>query len=258
VLDAPHKWEWVLKRADVQDIWGVGKRLAQRLRHANIHTAWDLSTANPKIIRKMSNVNVERTIRELNGVSCIELEAVLPDKKQIYCTRSFGQKATDVVTLRKALVHYASRAAEKMRQQRYLATALHVFINTSPHQPNYHAASRAVQLPYPTDDTRDIVQAVSDCIETLFKEGHAYLKAGVGIIEMQPKTTHQFGLFDEGQSKQSGHLMAVIDQINQQHGRGSVFVAAQGNNPSRIWYMRQQYLSPQYTTKWGDIPIAKC
>lgn len=258
VLDTPEKWQWVLKRSSARDVWGIGKGMAQRLQHFNINSAWDLANANPKIIREMSNVVVERTIRELNGVACLDLESITPDKKQIYCTRSFGTKATDKETLRKALVHYASRATEKMRQQHHLATVLHVFIKTSPHQPNYYAASQVIQLPYPTDDSRLIASAVSTCLDRLFKQGHAYLKAGIGIIEMQAKTTHQFDFFETGQSAQTARLMNVMDKINQRHGKGSLFIAAQGSNPSRTWYMRQQFLSPQYTTQWADIPIVNC
>jgi DNA polymerase V len=116
----------------------------------------------------------------------------------------------------------------------------------------------AVQLPYPTDDTQQIISAVSTAVDQLFRQGDAYLKAGVGIIEMRDKNSHQFDLFQAGQSRRADEVMKVMDQINQQHGRGSLFLAAQGNSPSNRWYMRQQYLSPQYTTQWADIPVAKC
>jgi DNA polymerase V len=258
VLDAPHKWQWVLKRADVQDVWGIGKRLAKRLRQFNINTAWDLARAQPKIIRNMSNVAVERTINELNGIACLDLESVAPDKKQIYCTRSFGTKASDKATLKKAVALYATRATEKMRAQNYLASMLHVFINTSPHQDNYHSASRAVQLPFPTNDSRQLVRAASQAIDDMFKQGHAYLKAGVGIIEMHDKSSYQFDMFEAGQSTQTDKLMTVFDTINHKHGKGSVFLAAQGSSPNQAWHMRQQYKSPQYTTNWADIPKVRC
>lgn len=258
LLDSPDKWQWLLKRVPVQSVWGVGRRLTKRLQHFDIHTASDLANANRKVIRAMSNVNLERTIAELNGISCLELESVRPAKKQIYCTRSFGKKATTAATLKQALALYASRASEKMRAQQHLATTLHVFINTSPHKPNYHAASTAIALPYPTDDTRVIVGAVCASVDKLFREGHAYLKAGVGIIEMQDRNHRQGDLFHAGQSPKTDVLMNAFDAINQKYGKGSLFVASQGNQPNRSWYMRQQNRSPQYTTQWADIPIIRC
>lgn len=255
VLDSPQKWQWGLRRLPVTKVWGVGKRLARRLEPLRIYTAWELANANPKVIRRYTSVCLERTIEELNGRPCLTLEAAPVDKKRIYCTRSFGVKATVLQSVQQAVALYASRAAEKLRDQQHLVTALHVFIHTSPFEPNFHSDSAVARLPCPTDDTRHIVGLATTLAERLYKPGHAFLKAGVGLLELIDKRFQQRHLFHAEQSGQSERLMQAIDKINQRQGRGTVFVAAQGLNKS--WHMRRHYCSPCYTSRWEDIPKVK-
>jgi DNA polymerase V len=255
LMDEPHKWQWMLKRIPVTSVWGVASRTAIRLEALNISTAWELATANPKQVRIHSNVCLERTINELNGISCLTLEDSPPAKKQIYCTRSFGKKAKTLQPVLEAVSLYAARATEKLRQQNYLALSIHVFVQTSPFEPNFHSISDMVQLPYPTNDSRIITQVAKEAVKRLYSDGHAFLKAGVGLTSIVDKQFYQRDLFHPGQSTQSDKIMAIMDKINAQEGKGKVFLAAQGVN--KPWYMRQQYTSPQYTTKWSDIPIVR-
>jgi DNA polymerase V len=255
VMDEPHKWEWYLRRVPVTAIWGVAKRLAKRLEPLHIHTAWDLASANPKAVRRVSSVNLERTIAELNGQPCLTLEELPPAKKQIYCTRSFGKKARELQPVLEAISLYAARAAEKLRAQKYLALAMHVFIHTSPFKPNFHAVSDVVKLPYPTDDTRLIIALARDTVSRLYSPGHAFLKAGIGLVEIVDREHYQFDLLHPGQPEKSDRIMNVMDKINKNEGRGTLFLASQG--VSKPWYMRQQFTSPQYTTKWSELPIIK-
>lgn len=255
VLDAPHKWEWVLRRVPVTAVWGIAQKTATRLTDLKIRSAWDLASANPQQVRKQSNICVERTMAELNGMPCLSLEEVPPAKQQIYCSRSFGKKATSLPPVLAALSLYATRASEKLRAQNSLALAIHVFIHTSPFEPNFHSVSEIAKLPYPTDDSRVITAKAREVATRIYSEGHAYLKAGIGLIQVVDKQHHQFDLLHPGQSTQADKLMHVIDGINQREGKGAVFLASQG--VSKPWYMRQQFTSPQYTTKWTDIPIVK-
>ncbi len=256
VLDEPHKWEWALRRVPVTAVWGVAKRMATRLEALDIRSAWDLATANPKIVRRRSSVCLERTIEELNGRPCLELEELPPARKQIYCTRSFGKKARELQPVLEAVSLYATRAAEKLRAQKHLVRTMHIFIHTSPFEPDFHSVSDIVKLPYPTDDTRLIAGLARETAARLYSEGHAFLKAGVGLIEIEDKKYHQFDLLHKGQSEKTDKLMKVFDAANQRKGRGTLFLGAQGVN--KPWYMRQQFTSPQYTTKWRDIPVARC
>lgn len=255
VMDEPHKWEWALRRIPVTAIWGIAKRMARRLKVLDIHSGWDLARANPKIIRRYSSVCLERTIEELNGKPCLALEELPPAKKQIYCTRSFGDKATTLEPILEAVSLYAARAAQKLRAQKHLVSTLHIFMHTSPFKPDYHSVSTTVKLPYPSDDTRLITAYVRRAAAKLYTSGHAFLKAGVGLVELHDRAYHQFDLLQSGQPEKADRLMQAFDQINQRHGNGCVFLGAQG--VSRPWYMRQNFASPQYTTKWSDIPVAK-
>lgn len=255
VMTQAHHWEWMLKRIPVTDIWGIARRMARRLEDLNIRTGWDLATSNPKQVRRRSNVCVERTIEELNGHSCLALEELPPAKKQIYCTRSFGNKATTLQPVLEAVSLYATRAAEKLRAQHHLVQTLHLFIHTSPFEPNYHAVTAMAQLPYPTDDTRVIVDIARKAATQLYTPGHAFLKAGIGFIDIIDKRHYQFDLLHPGQPIRSEKLMTVMDKINKVHGKGTLFVASQG--VSKPWYMRQQFTSPQYTTRWRELPICR-
>lgn len=251
-LDTAEKWQWLQRRTPVDKVWGVASRLAKRLAAFNIYTAYDLATANTKVLRRQISVNIERTIEELNGVPCMPLEEQPPAKKQIYCTRSFGEKLTELPPMLQAITLYASRAAEKLRAQQSLATTIHVFIQTSPYDPNPFSRSTTAQLPFPTDDTRLIVQLAKRCVEYLFTPNVRYLKAGIGLVELVPQTNLQCDMFEVGQSVRTGALMQTLDRANRRYGRGTLFLGAEGIH--KKWKMRQSFTSPAYTTRWGDLP----
>ncbi|MDP5209193.1 Y-family DNA polymerase [Microbulbifer sp. 2205BS26-8] len=251
-LDTPEKWQWFQRRTPVDKVWGIGRRLSRRLAGFGVETAYDLAQANPKVLRRHSNVNIERTIEELNGVPCIPLEEQPPVKKQIYCTRSFGTKLSELQPIQQAVTLYASRAAEKLRAQQSLVKAIHLFLHTSPYEPNYYSRSTVVQMPYPTDDTRLIVQLAKEAIAGLYRPGRHFMKAGVGLVELVPGSLGQGDLFTSGQPAHIGRMMRVLDQVNQRFGRGTLFLGAEG--VQKKWKMRQAYTSPAYTTRWGDLP----
>jgi DNA polymerase V len=256
VLDEPKKWQWLQKRLPVNKVWGIGSRLSKKLMAQGINTIADLAAADPYLLGQQFSINMERTIRELNGESCMALDDAPPPKKQIYCTRSFGEKVYSLSELQQAACLYAGRAAEKLRSQDSLAVALHIFINTSRHSDQYYSNSTVVRLLYPTNDNRQISQAVSSAIKKLYRPGYAYAKAGVGVIDLQPRTHKQNDLFTPGQNLQSEMLMKCIDGINNRYGRQTAHLASQGI--SGKWHMKQQLKSPAYTTQWADIPKVYC
>ena len=253
VLDEPHKWQWLQKRLPVIKVWGVGSRLAKRLEHYKIHSVYDLARADPKTLRRDVSVNLERTINELNGIACYPLEEQPPAKKQIYCTRSFGQKLTELEPIKQAVAVYASRAAEKLRAQNSLVQSIQVFLNTSPFESGYFSRSVVCQTAYPTNDSREIVSAVLQGLESIYKPGHRYLKAGVGLLDVSDRKFNQYDLFHRGQSNGSDKVMRVLDKTNFEHGRNALFIGSEG--VVQKWAMRQQYKSPAYTTQWAGIPV---
>lgn len=256
VLEREDQRKWLLKNVSVKDIWGVGSRISARLNKQGIISGLDLANANPKNIRRDFSVCLERTINELNGVSCLDLDDIPTTKKQIYCTRSFGAKTFELDPILQATSMYATRAAEKLRKQDMLVKTMLVFLQSSPYDNMPYYESVTVQLPYPTDDTRILVQYARHAVEKLFKPGYAFSKSGVGLIEIGDKKFYQNDLFCEGQSERTDKLMRLIDTVNSKYGRSTVFTAAEGTK--KEWAMKQDFKSPCYTTRWSDLPVAFC
>lgn len=237
------------------DVWGVGRRTAARLHALDIHSALDLARADARHIRKLFSVTLERTLAELNGESCLELDDPETPRQQVISSRSFGHKVTELAQMREAICEYTAIAAERMRQQQQAAQAVSVFIRTTgfggyDRQYNNMATARLV---IPLCDTRDLVEQSMQLLQQIWRDGYRYAKGGVILADLRPAEAVQPDLFAT-QKPRNPALMQVIDSINQS-GKGRVFLAGQGMR--RDWAMQQQFLSPCYTTRWSDIPVVK-
>ena len=240
---------------DVGEVWGVGRKIHARLADLGITTVQQLRDADPDMIRAKFSVVLERTVRELRGVSCLELEEVAPDKQQIMCSRSFGQYVEDRDQLEEVVASYVSRAAEKLRNQDSLAGVLMVFIRTNPfnpREPQYHR-SMSIPLPEATADTRILINWALRVLRRIYRSGFAYQKAGVMLTDLRPRTMAQASLFSDPEDDRSRQLMATLDVINQRWGRGTLRSAAEGME--KPWQMKRQRLSPGYTTDWAGLPV---
>jgi len=256
-LTNPDRQRRLLALVPVDDVWGVGRRLSTRLNALGITTALDLANASPRAIRDQFSVVLERTVRELNGESCIELEEIPPTKKQIVCSRSFGVKVTQFELLREAVCEYATRATEKLRKEQQQAKVLTVFIRTSPFKDNepQYSNSASGELLIPSCDTRDFIELANHLLKRIWKDGFRYAKAGVMLSDFYDPGMFQPGLFDDVSTRSnSQQLMSVLDTINQS-GAGKVFFAGQGTK--KDWSMKREHLSPAYTTRWDQLPRVK-
>ncbi|EOX4793619.1 translesion error-prone DNA polymerase V subunit UmuC [Vibrio alginolyticus] len=256
-LTNPDRQRRLLALVPVDDVWGVGRRLSKRLNALGITTALDLANASPRAIRDQFSVVLERTVRELNGESCIELEEIPPTKKQIVCSRSFGAKVTQFELLREALCEYATRATEKLRKEQQQAKVMTVFIRTSPFKDNepQYSNSASGELLTPSCDTRDFIELANHLLKRIWKDGFRYAKAGVMLSDFYDPGMFQPGLFDDVSTRSnSQQLMSVLDTINQS-GAGKVFFAGQGTK--KDWSMKREHLSPAYTTRWDQLPRVK-
>lgn len=256
-LTNPERQRRLLALVPVDDVWGVGKRLSKRLNTLGITTALDLANASPRAIRDQFSVVLERTVRELNGESCIELEEIPPTKKQIVCSRSFGVKVTHFELLREAVCEYATRATEKLRKEQQQAKVMTVFIRTSPFKDNepQYSNSASGELLIPSCDTRDFIELANHLLKRIWKDGFRYAKAGVMLSDFYDPGMFQPGLFDDVSTRSnSQQLMSVLDTINQS-GAGKVFFAGQGTK--KDWSMKREHLSPAYTTRWDQLPRVK-
>lgn len=242
----------------VEEVWGIGRRIAKTLESMGIKTVLQLAETDIRFIRKHFSVVLERTVRELRGEPCLELEEFAPLKQEIICSRSFGERITEYDAMRQAICSYAARAAEKLRQEHQYCRFISVFVKTSPFTPNapYYANSASVKLITPTQDSRDIIAATMRCLEAIWKEGYRYQKAGVMLGDFYSRGVAQLDLFDENTPRRdSQKLMAVLDTLNAKEGRGTLYFAGQGIQ--QHWQMKREMLSPRYTTRYTDLPIVK-
>jgi DNA polymerase V len=198
---------------------------------------------------------MEKTIRELNGISCMELEEVTPNKHEIVSSRSFGNRVRDLQSLEEAVTAYTSKAAEKLRKQQSVAGGIRVFIHTSPFGdgPKY-ANSMLVPLPIPTDDTVKLVRAARWALGRIFRIGYNYQKAGVMLTELTPANQQQVDLFSNMDKVKSSNLMSAFDAINAKMGKSTIRLASQGFN--NYWQMKQGNKSKGFTTNWAELVVA--
>lgn len=252
LLDTPEKWQWVQARLPVTKVWGVGSRTGKRLNAMGITSILDLARADPKHMRREFNVNIERTIAELNGTPAIDMETETEPRQQIYCTRSFGYKPGDLYSLQTSISAYAARAAEKLREQNSHTKTLQVFISCSRFEEEPYHGQQVVELPYATDDTRVLCHYARLAVKQLYRPNRVYARAGVGLLDIRSKDFQQQDFFYQTDNPRSEALMKTLDKINRRYGHGSTFIAAEGQK--KRWRMRQDFLSPAYTTRWQDIP----
>lgn len=256
-LTAKERQRKLMALLPVNEVWGIGGKLKARLELMGIKTALDLADADPHMIRKRFSVVVEKTVRELNGIACLGLEETPAIKKEIVCSRSFGERITDFHAMREAISEYTTRGAEKLRGESRIAKQLTVFIRTSPfnnQEPQYSNAA-TLEMVTPTDDTRSLIEAAHRGLETIWKEGFRYAKGGILLSDFYDPNCYQPELFDDVKDKpKSKELMQALDHINQK-GLGKVFFAAQGIQKG--WSMKRELLSPAYTTRWSDLPRVK-
>ena len=243
----------LLQCIPVAEVWGVGRRLTQRLSQHGIKTVLDLREAHVATLRAGFGVVMEKTQRELQEIPCIDLQEVQPARQQIIASRSFGQMVTELPVLQDALSTFVANACAKLRAQNSQAAVIQVFLQTNRFRedlPQY-MPSLAVPLPVPTDDTRDVNRWVHHLCQRMFKPGYQYKKAGVMLSDISPVTRSQ-GDWLEPVRTSNARLMEALDTLNQRFGRGTLKVSSQGVYTQ--WQMRQERKSPNYTTDWADLP----
>lgn len=245
----------LFERIEVGEVWGVGRKTSAKLNAMGIQTVRQLRDADAEMLRNRFSVVLERTVRELRGVSCLDLEEVVPERQQIMSSRSFGTLVYDLADLEEAVASYVSRAAEKLRVQDSLAGAIQVYIRTNifkPEAPQYQR-SMTIPLPEASADTRVLTGWALRVLRRIYRPGYGYHKAGITLMEIVPRLNQQFSLFVPAgmESGRNERLMATLDAINGRYGRGALRLAAEG--VAKTWRMRRGNLSPRYTTEWVGV-----
>ncbi len=254
----PFKRDWVLRNTQVAEVWGIGRRMTEHLERLEIRTAWDLAHADAWTLRKQFSVVIEKTARELRGTHCLDLEQIAPPKQEICCSRMFGHRLRELPPIQEAVATYAARACEKLRAQRSLCKKVRVSIRTGMFNPDEPKFARGVicELLYASDDTRVITRAALAGLEQAYREGFAFSKAEVLLLDLCQRGEFTADLFADVQPAASERVMEVLDQINAKWGRGML-------RPGRVptapeWGMRREMMSPGYTTRLDQLWQVKC
>lgn len=248
----------IMAELPLDEVWGVGPRIAKRLQEDGITNVAALTACDPENIRQRYSVVLQRTVLELRGVLAIHLAQETEDKQQIRCARAFGHPVHSLEALGEAVSVYAARTAEKLRRQKSIAAGISVFIQTNafkPHDPQY-AKHVAIALDPETDDTIQITRYALWILKRIYRPGFSYAKAGVMLTGLQPRGTAQAHLFrNDPDLTTRTALNDTMDLINARWGRGAIRMASAGTEQD--WRMRQNHLSPAWTTRWTDMPIAR-
>ena len=276
----PGREAW-LARMLARDVWGVGRRWAGRLEALGVTTAAGLAALPQRVLRAEFNVVLARTALELQGVSCLPLDAIPVERQTLVKSRSFGEPVTDAEALHQAVATHAARAAEKLRREGLVAGRVGVFISTKGHGPPPHRSGSADEaLGEATADTPTILAAARRCLERCHVQVdgrgrlYRYRKAGILMSEIRPVGTEQRGLFPIGAVRSSADrvrqaaLMEALDAANRRFGKRAVAFAAMGS-PEALrktrdgsaeaprWEMRRERMSPRYTTRWDELPVVR-
>jgi len=254
--------EALLASIEVREVWGVGRKTAMKLAEQGIRSVADLRTADPRRIGERYSVVMERTVRELRGESCIDLEDDAPPRQQIIASRSFGAPVWTEAELAESLRAYMGRAAEKLRRQHSVAARVGVWLETNRHRlqdAQYHP-SATLPLPAPSEDTAVLTQAAMAVLHHLYRDGFRYVKAGVMLLELGDRGVEQGQLFGDAPSASEpgrSALMATLDRINAKWGKSTLGIGSAGLQSPRRWAMKRGTMTPAYTTRWSDLAIVK-
>jgi len=257
VLDSDDKIIDALQKTKVEDVWGVGRRYAAKLKEQyGIESALQLKNMNEEWARKnLGGVVGVRLIRELKGIPCMAMKDPLESKDMIATTRMFGKPVTELNDLREAVASYTSRAAEKLRRQHSAARFVDVFVVTNDYEKEYRYMPQTLHkrciLPEATSVTGDLIRHSVPLVEQLYRRGSRYLKTGVTLGDLVPDKTIQANLFASSSRNANPLLMQVMDNINYSMRDDAVKYVASGLK--RNWKMRQDLISKRYTTRWNEL-----
>ncbi len=257
VIDTPEKMAYTLQHTKVKDIWGVGRKYAEKLQLHNINTAYDISLQTEEwASRFLGGVVGVRLVRELRGLPSIDMRDPLDNKKNIATTRMFGAPVSSLQDIKEAIATYTSLAATKLRRQQSAANLISVFVvrkTPKSERTSYHGEtiSNYTTLLRATSSTNELIKVAVALAESIYKSGYLYKKAGVMLMGLVPDASIQANLFAPASQNNNRMLMNVIDNINCAMRDDKVKFAAAG--VTKNWKMRQDMHSPRYTTRWKEI-----
>ena len=255
LIDTEEKRIKALKWLAIEDVWGIGRRYALRLREQGVQTAYDFTQLSDAWVQKQFSIVGLRLKRDLSGIPTLDLEDIQA-KKNIATTRSFEKNITKIEDLKERIATFAVSCSEKLRKQKSCCKMLMVFLRTNGFRKDLPQYSRSsiIKLPFPSNSSIELVEFACIALESIFVAGYSYKKAGVLIMDFIPENQVQLSLFENSNPKH-GSLMQVIDKVNNRFGQQKIRLSIQ--DQKRVWKMKQEKLSPCYTTRIQDIITIK-
>ncbi len=246
----------ILEKVDINDVWGVGKQLTKFYHKNGIYNAKQLKNKSNTWIKKSSNVLGSRTAMELRGISCIDIEKTKSKRKSCVVSRSFGQRVEKYQELKEAVAGYCLNASEKIRSESLIAKSITVFIRTSPFQSRfgYYSNSKTIDFPIATNNSIEIVKTALTILESIFKNGYRYQKAGV-LLSGLSESTNNKNLFSCEKDEKINSLMKSIDNTNYRYGRSTLSLASAG--VQKRWSSKRQHYSRIDTADFHCLPTIK-
>jgi DNA polymerase V len=243
----------ILEKIDINDVWGVGKQLTKFYQKNGIYNAKQLKNKSNSWIKKSSNVLSSRTAMELRGIPCISLETTTTKRKSCVVSRSFGKRVEKFQELKEAVASYCLNASEKIRSESLVTKAITVFVRTSPFQRNfgYYSNSKTLDFPIATNNSIEIVKVAVSILESIFKNGYQYQKAGVMLTGLRNDDGRK-NLFSSERDEKIGNLMRSIDSTNHRYGRSTLSIASAG--VQKKWNMKREYSSKIDTADFYSLP----
>ncbi|EPR9360488.1 DNA polymerase thumb domain-containing protein [Acinetobacter baumannii] len=254
----PCNKEYYFSLIDVSEVWGVGRKHSKKLQSMGINTVLDLACAEPRELQKKLSIVMARTIYELQGISCIEIEHTPPSKKQIVASRSFGSRVTELTDLKEAISMYAQDACKRLRDEGLLCGCMIAFVQSNPFDPNVPFYNKSITGSFsePTDCAIDFVKAATRMLNDIYKEGIKYKKCGVVLTCLEPKSGHTYDLLTDFEMiEKKEQLMRALDNVHTKFGKkkigvGPCFI------PNRNWSMSRDKLSKN-PFKWDELITVK-
>ena len=243
----------ILEKVEINDVWGVGRQLTKFYNKNGIYNAKQLKNKSNTWIKKNSNVLGSRTAMELRGVPCIDLEKTPSKRKSCVVSRSFGKRVEKLQEMKEAVANYSLNASEKIRSESLNAKSITIFIRTSPFQSRfgYYSNSKTIDFPIATDNSIEIVKAAIEGLESIFKNGYRYQKAGIMLTGLSNSNEGE-NLFSSEKDKKIGNLMRSIDKTNYRYGRSTLSLASAGIR--KRWNMKREYSSKIDTADFYSLP----
>jgi DNA polymerase V len=253
IIDSERIRDFAIRNTPIGDVWGIGRQYFKMLSNMGVISAYDFSLLDSHWIRKNMSITGLRIKEELLGRSCVPLETIMQPKKNIATTRAFGKKLSDINIISEALSTHAVRCAEKLRKQKSIAQFVTVFIHTDPfsEKEKYVYKTITITLPIASNTNNELAKAALKGLKDIFQSGLLYKKTGVIVSGISTENHIQGNLFEGANNSRLKKVSKVTDSLNIRYGRDKVKLAVQGNK--KEWKLRQENLSPRYTTRWDEL-----